>query len=240
MFGRIRKFIAFNPSRVRLDDFIAEAARSVPAGALVLDAGAGDGRYRHHFDHTTLHATDFLQVEKVYDLARIDFVSNLLALPAGANCYDLILCTQVLEHLSEPRVAIASFAQALKPGGALWLSAPIFFEEHEVPHDYFRYTQFALRLMAEEQGLVVERVSWLEGYYATLGYQLKEAARSLKPLPHGVPKRWRYTLLLTALRPFFALLALFFAQFEMTHMQTSAGYNKNYVLVARKPSTWSK
>lgn len=240
MFGRIRKFIAFNPSRVRLDDFIAEAARSVPAGALVLDAGAGDGRYRHHFEHAILHATDFLQVEKAYDLERLDFVSNLLALPADAGSYDLILCTQVLEHLSNPRIAIASFASALKPGGALWLSAPLFFEEHETPHDYFRYTQFALRLMAEEQGLVVERVSWLEGYYATLGYQLKEAARALKPLPKGVPRRWRHTLLLTALRPCFALLSFYFARLEMKHMQTRAGYNKNYVLVARKPSTWSK
>lgn len=236
MYARIRELIAFNPSRKRLDTFIAEAARSVPPKALVLDAGAGDGRYRHHFKHATLHATDFLQVAKPYDLARIEFVSNLVALPSAADIYDLVLCTQVLEHLPDPRSAIAGIARSLKPGGALWLSAPLFYEEHEAPFDYFRYTQYALRRMVEEQGMVVERIEWLEGYYATLGYQLKEAARSLKPLPQNVPGSLWLSLLLTMLRPFFAVLALFFAQLEMRHKQTDAGYNKNYVLVARKPA----
>ena len=40
----------------------------------------------------------------------------------------------------------------LKPGGTLWLTAPLFYAEHERPYDYFRYTQFGLRHLLEREG----------------------------------------------------------------------------------------
>ena len=43
-----------NSSRVYLDRFAATAGAATPAGGRVLDAGAGDGPYRHHFDGAEL------------------------------------------------------------------------------------------------------------------------------------------------------------------------------------------
>lgn len=235
MRSRLRAFVNFNSSRVHLERFIRAAAASVPPGAHVLDAGAGDGRYRPLFAHTILHATDFLRVEKPYDLARLDFVSTLTRVPAANASYDLVLCTQVLEHLPDPRTVLAELARVLKPGGALWLSAPLFYEEHEVPYDFFRYTQYGLRQLLEEQSLRVERLEWLEGYYGTLAYQLMGAARSLPVAPPELGRgRIALAPLMLGLKGQFLALSLLFARLDASFKQTNAGYNKNYVVVARK------
>lgn len=61
----------------------------------------------------------------------------------------------------------------LKPRGALWLTAPLFYDEHEQPFDFFRYTQFGLRYLLDNAGFNVESIDPLGGYFATLGYQAK-------------------------------------------------------------------
>src|SRR5688500_19671471 len=43
----------------------------------------------------------------------------------------------------------------------------LFFEEHQQPVDFYRYTRFAWRHMARRAGFKVADISWLEGAYAT-------------------------------------------------------------------------
>ena len=56
----------------------------------------------------------------------------------------------------------------LKPEGQAWLLAPLFYEEHEKPFDFHRYTQFAWRRVADQAGLELKEIDWLEGYFGTL------------------------------------------------------------------------
>ena len=70
-----------NSSRVHLDGFVRAAAGSVPAGALVLDAGAGDGPYREHFAAHRYESTDFEMVAK-RDPGFADAVNRVHALRA--------------------------------------------------------------------------------------------------------------------------------------------------------------
>lgn len=46
-------------------------------------------------------------------------------------------------------------------------SAPLFYEEHETPYDFYRYTQFGVRHLMETTGFVIERLDWLEGYFGS-------------------------------------------------------------------------
>ena len=103
------------------------------AGARVLDAGAGDGRYRNLFSRQRYEATDFGQVPKPY--ARMDFLSDLQRLPVASSAYDVVVCTQVLAHISEPGVVIREFCRVLKPGGELWLTCPLHFHQNEHPYE---------------------------------------------------------------------------------------------------------
>jgi SAM-dependent methyltransferase len=213
-----------NPSRVHLDRWICAAAASISDGAQVLDAGAGDALYAHHFSHKRYHTTDFGLANKAY--ARLDYVCDLSALPVRNEVYDLIVCTQVLEHVPDPGEVLAEFRRVLKPSGALWLSAPLFYEEHEQPYDFYRYTQFALRRLVESAGLAIRSIDWMEGYYGTLSYELHFAAFSLRPV---APKLVRLPLSLAL-----EVLARWTARLDLKERVTTVGMPINYCVVATR------
>ena len=73
-----------------------------------------------------------------------DYVCDLAAIPVDDARFDHVRLTQVLEHLPEPATVLAELRRVLKPGGTLWLTAPLFYAEHERPYDFFRYTPFGL------------------------------------------------------------------------------------------------
>jgi SAM-dependent methyltransferase len=227
--------IKFNSSRRYLYEFVRQAAESLPPDALMLDAGAGQNPYKHLFDHVRYESTDFLKVDKAY--GEVSYVCDLSSIPVGAERYELVLLTQVLEHLPEPRLVLRELHRILKPGGMLWLSAPLFFAEHEVPYDYYRYTQFGFRHLLQSSGFRVERIEWLEGYYGTLSYQLEAAAKSLPIHPAqygGGAVGGVASLGSLLLKPSFYALSLAYAHLDQQHKFVAGGLCKNYAVVARK------
>ncbi|MFO7709269.1 MAG: methyltransferase domain-containing protein [Desulfobacterales bacterium] len=47
-----------------------------------------------------------------------------LRLPFGAECFDLVICAEVLEHVPDPARTVAETLRVLKPGGHLVVSVP--------------------------------------------------------------------------------------------------------------------
>jgi SAM-dependent methyltransferase len=60
-------------------------------------------------------------------------------MPFSDASIDVVLCTQVLEHIPEPMAVLAEIRRVLKPGGTLLLSVPSIFPQHGSPGDYWRY-----------------------------------------------------------------------------------------------------
>jgi len=81
----------------------------------VLDAGAGAAPFRGLFAHVTYETADFGQVHKNH--ARFDYLCDLTAIPVPDATYDLVLCTQVLEHVPDPVAVLREFNRVLKPRG---------------------------------------------------------------------------------------------------------------------------
>ena len=177
-----------NSSRVYLHRFLERAGQTVEAGQLVLDAGAGRAPYRDLFAHARYETADFLAVKgKKY--VTPDYVCDLAEIPVEDARFDHVLLTQVLEHIPEPARVVAELHRVLKPGGTLWLTAPLFYAEHERPYDFFRYTQFGLRHLLESAGFEVLELDWMEGYLGTLSYQARLMGRSLPSSPRGLRRR---------------------------------------------------
>jgi SAM-dependent methyltransferase len=60
-------------------------------------------------------------------------------MPFADGSIDVVLCTQVLEHIKQPGAVIAEIWRILKPGATLLLSVPGIFPQHGYPGDYWRY-----------------------------------------------------------------------------------------------------
>jgi SAM-dependent methyltransferase len=74
-------------------------------------------------------------------------------LPFPSEKFDTIILSDVLEHIAKPDDLWREMYRILKPGGKLILNVPFFYKLHEVPHDYFRYTKYALQNFADSSGL---------------------------------------------------------------------------------------
>ena len=115
--------------RVEMDntallDFVGRMAASVPAGALVLDAGAGEGRYQPEFAHTRFIGVDLAVGDEAWNYNNLDALCTLIEMPFRDNTFDAVLLTQVLEHVTEPQMVIKEIQRVLKPGGRLFLTVP--------------------------------------------------------------------------------------------------------------------
>lgn len=71
------------------------------------------------------------------------------------SCADTVVLTSVLEHIYNPRALLGEIYRILAPEGTLILNVPFYYWLHEMPHDYYRYTIFALRRMLTDCGLEV-------------------------------------------------------------------------------------
>jgi SAM-dependent methyltransferase len=138
----------------------------------VLDYGCGGSPYRGLLNCTTYHRADFPGAEG------LDFVLNAdTRIPAPAQNYDLILSTQVLEHVPDPQQYLVECKRLLRSGGRLVLSTHGTFHDHACPHDYWRWTADGLRITLERSGFRVSRLLKLTSGPRALLY----LNRSLQP-----------------------------------------------------------
>lgn len=237
MASYLKKVFDFNSSRFRLRKENCKFAEQIPEGAIVLDAGAGTQPYRDLLSHTQYETADFEKVDKEY--AQSTYVCDLKDIPVEDKRFDYILFNQVMEHLPEPKAVLKELNRVLKPKGKLIYTGPFFYEEHETPYDFYRYTQFSLKKLFRESGFKIERLDWVEGYFGTIGYQLNRMARYLPFRPKNIaPGLAGYLIcpFMIILKAFSGILSVIFHRLEIIKKYTKRGYPKNYVAILQKPA----
>lgn len=237
MITKLLQLFAVNSSRIHLEKFNRYFAERVPSGALVLDAGAGEAPYRDFFSHTRYESADFEAVDKVY--SENTYVCDLKDIPVEDARFDFVLLNQVLEHLSEPHLVLRELGRVLKPGGRLLCTAPLFYEEHETPYDFYRYTQFAYPVLFEPAGFRVDEIEWMEGYFGTVAYQLEAAAKYLPIRPADISSGWvgfAASPIVAVSKIVFLFLAILFYRLDVISPCKTVGFPKNYAVLVTKMS----
>ena len=162
----------------RIEDALRQFASELPAQARVLDAGAGEAQYASLFRSFNYVAVDLGIGDTGWEYDALDAIAALECLPFADNTFDAALNIVTLEHVREPKAVVAEIARVLKPGGRLLLVTPFEWEEHQQPHDYYRYTQYGLRYLVESTGMSVDAITSAGGLFRVLSRRLFNAGQS--------------------------------------------------------------
>lgn len=146
-------------TRRNLESFIVRYATDTR----VLDIGAGGSSYHRHFPNRVTIDID--------PARKPDVVGDAHKLPFADGEFKTVLCTEVLEHLKDPRLAISEMRRVLAPGGTLILTTRFVYPLHDTPHDYFRYTKYGLTELFTDWE-IVELIPEV-GTFSTIGVLLQ-------------------------------------------------------------------
>lgn len=75
--------------------------------------------------------------------------------PVADGEFDVVLCTQVLEHVADLELTVGELARAVPPGGEALITVPFIFGEHNPPHDYRRFSRHGIRVLLERNFEIV-------------------------------------------------------------------------------------
>ncbi len=171
-FSQVRKWLApphptwqSKKSRNRVFQFLnTEKVRS-PRG-LRLNIGSGSRR----LDTETLNL-DLLAGEEV------DIQGNLSHLPIKDKIVETIMCTGVLEHVSDPHEAVEEIYRVLKFGGRVFLEVPFMQTVHASPTDFYRWTPDGIRQLMHTFNIIEFHV--VAGPASALAWQFQETMAML-------------------------------------------------------------
>lgn len=140
-------------------------------GDLLLDIGCGRRPYAALFAAVQRQVGLDLPVSEARP-ARPDVWGDGMALPFMSGAFDVVLCTQVLEHVTRPELLIREAYRVLRGGGSLVLTAPQTWGLHEEPRDYYRFTSHGLRHLLQDAGFRVQTLEARGGVFRMVGQTL--------------------------------------------------------------------
>lgn len=212
-FSKIRKIILFNRfycySEYKVDILVRRFAGSISGNPVVLDAGAGQCRFKPYFGHTRYIAQDNCIGDPDWDFSKIEIKSEIYDIPLGNASIDIVLCIEVLEHLKYPYLAIKEFSRLLKPGGQLFIVCPFAWKEHQKPHDFYRFTKYILKQYASEYGFEAREMNCIGGKYVTIGQMINDLSVTLKIMQKSRILFYLLILLLYPIKFFIGFICYF-------------------------------
>lgn len=130
----------------------------------LLDLGCGKAplflAYKDYVSDITCIDWECTMHEKEY----LDFECDLTkVLPFTDREFDTIIISDVLEHVPQPEHLWREMSRILSGDGKIIMSVPFYYWLHEQPHDYYRYTEFALRRFVESSGLRLIQLNSIGG-----------------------------------------------------------------------------
>lgn len=189
---KLARSALFSFNQVLRDRWMHEQARKIPPGSRILDVGAGSAPYRKEFGHCEYRTHDFALLNSSQlshgRYAQLDYVSDARAIPVPDASFDVVVCTEVLEHVPEPIAVVGELARILRPGGQLLLTAPLGSGVHQEPYHYYGgYTPFWYEKFLVEAGFRQVQVEANQGSMRFFAQESIRFARTTRPFALQMP-----------------------------------------------------
>ncbi len=133
----------------------------VKPGMKVADIGCGEQPLRSLIESC---GGDYMGIDVIQNQQNnVDIIADIAAIPLASGSFDVIICTEVLEHCFDPQKSLQELCRLLKPSGAIILTTPFNFCLHEIPYDFSRLTPFYLEYWLPKLGFEPPEVMRLHG-----------------------------------------------------------------------------
>lgn len=150
-------------------------AISTYANGDVLDIGCGNKPYEPLFQNIGKYiGCDIAQSSG----NKVDVLCDVTSIPLEDGQFDTVFTTQVMEHVAEHSRMLSEAYRLLKPGGTIILSAPMCWQHHEVPYDFFRFTKYGMIHLFEKAGFRIVKIKSNGGKWALAGQMMQNVIMS--------------------------------------------------------------
>ena len=141
----------------------------------ILDSGCGSMPYKELIlsnDKVVDYIGLDIEAGLNYEDVKADFLWNGSIMPFEDASFDVVISTEVLEHVPNPDAYLMEVKRVLKSGGMFFFTVPFLMSLHEVPNDYYRYTPFALEMILKRVGFTDIEIKPMGGYNAAMAQML--------------------------------------------------------------------
>jgi SAM-dependent methyltransferase len=139
----------------------------------LLDFGCGSKPYQTLFTNAKEYiGLDYEGEGHSHKDENIDVLYDGKKIPFADETFDSVFASEVFEHLFNLEEIIPEIKRVMKKGSKILITCPFVWNEHEVPADYARYTQFALKHLLENKGFTLLRLD-KSGDFTMALYQMK-------------------------------------------------------------------
>jgi hypothetical protein len=136
--GRIREYIERHADKLGDDVLEVGSRMTIPNAWWIINRDLAKGQW--------------LGID-MQEGAGVDQVVDIHSPPAEwSGRFSGVLCSEVLEHVARPWLALPKLRELMQPGGWMVVTTLTSFPIHGFPDDYYRYTPSGLKLLLEDAG----------------------------------------------------------------------------------------
>ena len=176
--------LGYSIRRYFVDEFYFNHVAELVPGSRVLDLGGHKTRKRGRFNIEDYQLRVFYS--NLYAEKGTDVLADAAFAPFAENCFDAVICSELLEHVADPIPGLKEIHRVLRARGEVLICAPFLYRIHGDPYDYCRYSDQYWQKYLTKIGFDTIQVKRQGLFWSVLVDMLCEFAYQLRK--EGLPK----------------------------------------------------
>lgn len=148
--------------------FIKKAFEVSGKRKYLLDLGCGVKPFRHIYDQHAVKSVGIDVAQSPHGTNFVDIVYDGRTIPFEKNQFDIVFCSEVMEHVPDPVHFLSEINRVMEMNGKLIMTTPFMVPLHEEPYDFYRYTKYGIRELLTRSGFEVEEIQPFSDYFGVI------------------------------------------------------------------------